>query len=308
MQDVYADVILLVNFVMNTFVLWAVSKLNRQSWQGKQDWRKNKVRYFLRLSLGGFVMALLYVLLVITVPFGRLVSVGASIVLLSIGVWIGIRPKGWRAFLGNLLLGYVCSFTLGGLGMMLFYTIGMPGYHAPAPTYISWTLLVSCIFGAYLLIKLGLRVIEKITIKKQTLCPVTISVGGCDVSLQALVDTGHTLHDPLSNSPVIIAEFETIKTFLPDSLRLIFYENQENDLSGLLEGAIGSTFHERIRMIPFVSLGLPNGMLIGFRPDSVCLSVSQVDFIRDDVVIGIYNRKLCASGRYQGLIGAELVA
>jgi len=104
---------------------------------------------------------------------------------------------------------------------------------------------------------------------------------------------------------VIIAEFEHIKEFLPDGLRILFYEKQENDLQGLLANQ-DSAFYNRIRMIPFSSLGRANGMLIGFRPDRVCVEGKKDTPI--DVIVGIYNAKLCRDGRYQGLVSPELVS
>ena len=285
MPEIYADVILLVNFIMNSFILWAIGKISRQ-----------KIRY-IWLFAGGLTMALMYVIVMITLPFSFALSAAASIAMLSTGILVGLRPNGIRSFLSLLILGYLCSFTLGGLGMMLFYRMA----------HVGWTLLIICVLSAYVLIKLGLNLIESITIKKQMLCPVTIYVGGEAMSLQALVDTGHTLHDPLNNAPVIIAEFDSVKELLPSNIRLMFYEKQENDLSGLITASAGSRFYERIRMIPFASLGLANGMLIGFRPDRVALATAQRELTREDVVIGICNRKLSGDGRYQGLIGPELV-
>jgi len=284
-MEIYADIVLLINFIMNSFILWAVAMLSRQT-----------IRY-LRLMAGGLIMALMYVFIMVILPFSWLFSAIASVVMISAGILIALRPKGLRAFLGQLFIGYLCSFTLGGLGMMLLYRL----------TNVSWILLAACIICAYAMIKFVLRLIESMTIKKQLLCPVTIYVGNEVMSLQALVDTGHTLHDPLNNAPVIIAEFDSVKALLPDRVRLIFYERQEDDLSGLLTASAGSRFYERIRMIPFVSLGLTNGMLVGFRPDRVALSTSQKEWTREDVVIGIYNRKLSGNGRYQGLISPELV-
>jgi stage II sporulation protein GA (sporulation sigma-E factor processing peptidase) len=55
-------------------------------------------------------------------------------------------------------------------------------------------------------------------------------------------------------------------------------------------------------MIPFSSLGRTNGMMIGFRPDAVIVGEKI-----SDVVIGIYNSRLCRDGRYQGLLGPELI-
>jgi stage II sporulation protein GA (sporulation sigma-E factor processing peptidase) len=58
-------------------------------------------------------------------------------------------------------------------------------------------------------------------------------------------------------------------------------------------------------MIPFSSLGKTNGMLVGFRPD--CVKVEGMEN-KPDVVIGIYNDRLCRDGRYRGLLSPELVA
>ena len=245
-------------------------------------------------------MALMYVFAMIMLPFSLSITALTSVIMLSAGVIVALRPKSIKFFLCQVFLGYLSSFTLGGLGMMLFYKL--------AEINVSWTLLIICIAGAYIVIKLSLRLIESITIKKQMLCPLTIYVDEKILSLQVLVDTGHTLHDPLNNAPVIIAEFDTIKEILPDGIRLMLYEQQENDLSSLSSITAGSCFYERIRMIPFVSLGISNGMLVGFRPDRVALSTAQGQSSREDVVIGIYNRKLSGDGRYQGLIGPELVA
>ena len=287
-MEIYVDIIFLVNFAMNSFILWGVAKLSRQRPQ------------YLRLLAGGFVMALMYVFAMVMLPFSLGISVLMSMMMLSFGIWVALKPKGIKLFLSQIFLGYLCSFTLGGLGMMLFYKLNALN--------ISWSLLIICIVSAYIVIKLGICLIESITIKKQMLCPVTIYIDEKILSLQALVDTGHTLHDPLNNAPVIIAEYDTIKGILPDGIRLMFHEHQENGLSNLLSITSGSRFYERIRMIPFVSIGLSNGMLVGFRPDRVALSTAQGQSSREDVVIGIYNRKLSGDGRYQGLIGPELVA
>ena len=287
-MEIYIDIVFLVNFIMNSFILWAIGKLCRQ-----------KIRYS-RLLAGGLIMALMYVSTIIMLPFSWGLSAAVSLVIISLGIAVAFRPQNVRIFLGQLFIGYLCSFTLGGLGIAVLYNAGLPE--------VSWRLLIICVIAAYIIIKSTLRILEGITLKKQMLCPVTIYVGENAMSLQVLVDTGHTLQDPLNNAPVIIAEFDSIKELLPDGVRLMFYKEQEIDLSVLLTASTGNSFYERIRMIPFVSLGRTNGMLIGFRPDKVALSTERRLWYRKDIIIGIYTRKLSGDGRYQGLISPELVA
>jgi stage II sporulation protein GA (sporulation sigma-E factor processing peptidase) len=210
-----------------------------------------------------------------------------------------------------MLLSYVASFTVGGLGMGLFYLTDLPlALHilatdmAGVSSVMPWYLPVICVISVYLLIKFSLHIIERLTLKRQMLCPVHVIMGSQAVYFNALVDTGHSLKEPISKLPVIIAEFEHIKTVLPDGLKVMFYEKQETDLNTIIN-VRQEPFHTRLRMIPFQSLGRAHGMLIGFRPDDVRVGESEKP---SDAVIGIYNNQLTRDGRYQGLLGPELVA
>lgn len=299
-MTVYADILFLVNFVMNGFVLWVLSKVTRSP------------RKFWWLLLGSGVMALLYTLLIVIEPLRSANVVVSSIVILAAGVAAAFHPRGWKQFLKLMGVSYLISFAVGGLGMALFFLTDLPyalyfisADWAGFTRTVSWQLVLVGMVLSYIIIKLVMKVVERITLKRQMLCNVHVSVGECACNFDALVDTGHSLKEPLSQSPVIIAEFEELSPLLPDCVKNLFREKLENDLTVLLS-IREESFYNRIRMIPFTSLGKNNGMLIGFRPDSV-----RVEGAKDapaDVVIGIYNDKLCRHGRYRGLLSPELVA
>jgi len=299
-MTLYADMLFLINFVMNAFILWVVAKIIRS---------KKKSRWFI---LGAGVMSLLYTLL-IAVPALRFVNVAlASVVILAVGVLISFRLDSAKIFLRTMLVSYCISFAVGGLGMALFFLTDIPyavyfiaGDWGGVMRAVSWQLVLVGAVVSYILIKIGMKILERHTLKRQMLCNVQVFMGEADASFEALVDTGHSLKEPLSQSPVIIAEFEHVKNFLPDGLKILFYEKQENDFTGLIAEQEDS-FYKRIRMIPFTSLGRNNGMLIGFRPDRVM--VGDTKDSPPDVIIGIYNDKLCRDGRYQGLLSPELVS
>ncbi|MCL2372138.1 MAG: sigma-E processing peptidase SpoIIGA [Defluviitaleaceae bacterium] len=298
-MTIYADVLFIVNLVMNFFVLWVVAKLTR-----------NRVK-FRWIGLGALVMALLYTLL-IALDSLRLLNVAvASVAILAVGVVVTFRPARPGVFFKIMIVAYIASFTLGGLGMSLIFLTDLPfvAYHIARDLgsftqAISWQLAFAGVAISYILIKFGLHMAERYTLKRQLLCNVQVFLGENDASFEALVDTGHSLKEPLSKAHVIIAEFEHIKTFLPDSLKILFYEKNEQNLTGVLTSTEPG-FHHRIRMIPFTSLGKPNGMLIGFRPDKV--TVEGAASPPEHVVIGIYNDRLCTDGRYHALLSPELV-
>ncbi len=294
-MTVYADVLFAVNFIMDWVILWAVAKLSRQ---------RVKKR---RLALGALCMALPYCLLIIGVSYNAVISLLSSVLILALGVIAALRPSGVKKFFTQMALGYAAAFAIGGLGLALFYLTDIPFTALAAVKTLSWKLVLACVLGSYAAVKITVRVTEHIAIKRQMICQVNIYIGESDVNFQALVDTGHSLRDPISQAPVIIAEFELIKPFLPDGLKNLFYENGENDLTRLIQNTDGSAFYQRLRMIPFNSLGRANGMLIGFKPDRVAVG-KETPVPRSDVVIGIYNNRLTRDGRYRGLLAPELAA
>ncbi|MDK2789208.1 MAG: hypothetical protein PWP07_2453, partial [Epulopiscium sp.] len=57
----------------------------------------------------------------------------------------------------------------------------------------------------------------------------------------------------------------------------------------------------------FSSLGMPNGMLVGFRPDQVeVIEHDNTSTVLKDVVIGIYNQRLSKDNRYQALLHPDI--
>jgi len=303
-MTLYADILFAVNFIMNAFVLLLAARICRCP--RKKRWT----------IAGAALMAGLYTV-VLALPALRGGNVfAAQVLILAAGVALAYAPRGWKPFAKYMLVCYVISFTVGGLGMALFFLTDLPlavryiaadlGAFSRA---VSWQVAVTGMVLSYGLIKLGQRVIERRTIKRQLLCNVEIIIDESRVAFDALVDTGHSLREPITRAPVIVAEFDEIAPFLPDGLRQLFCEKRETQWDALAPED-GEAFYTRLRLVPFTSLGRANGMLVGFKPDRVTVLPQEKSNTqpREDIIIGIYNDKLTRDGRYRGLIGAELVA
>ncbi|MCL2190180.1 MAG: sigma-E processing peptidase SpoIIGA [Defluviitaleaceae bacterium] len=300
-MTLYADVLFIINFAMNAFVLYVTARLLRNT---------RKRRWWVS---GAGLMAFLYTLVLAVTPLRGVNLFIAQAVILTAGVMIAFFPRGAQAIAKHMLAAYMVTFVVGGLGMALFFLTDLPyavHYIAGDLGVFSQSVSLWLVFAgtglSYILIKLGQYFIERRNLKKQLLCPVQIFMDETNVAFEALVDTGHSLREPLSNAPVIVAEFERVKPFLPEGLQQIFYEKKESNLTALLLGQ-ENIFYTRLRMIPFTSIGRANGMLVGFRPDKVIVQDENEPHSREDVIIGIYNDKFTRDGRYQGLLSAELV-
>ena len=297
-MEIYADIVFAINFFMDLFILWGAGQFG------------GKKLHILRLCAAAFVMALLYVLFIVFVPFSTFANVLASVILISLGVCVAFRPKRLRDFAQLVIFSYIFAFALGGLGLALlsFTGVGSLMMAAGVPQNISLNLLLASTAVSYILIKLARRWYTSRVLRRQTLYDVQVFVNGNQQSFTALLDTGHSLTDPISNTPVIIAEFSVIKPFLPDPIKLIFYENRESDLLAIAEGGLDNGFMARIRMIPFSALGTRNGMLIGFRTDRVEIRRSEQEHTTlSEIVVGIYNCKLSGKGAYQGLLNPDIL-
>ena len=118
-----------------------------------------------------------------------------------------------------------------------------------------------------------------------------------------MVDTGNLLKDPISGMPVIVIEHTELYDILPKEL----LNNLEKILGGDLKGIpedIKNEYLSKLRVIPYSSLGKQNGMILGIKADEVKV---EDETIKNNVIIGIYNKALTKRGEYNGLIGIELI-
>jgi stage II sporulation protein GA (sporulation sigma-E factor processing peptidase) len=285
-MEIYADLFFLINLLMDYFVLWMAAKIMRL--------RPRKTR----LAIGAALSAAACLWATLTPPLLPYLNAFTAVLPLSGGIIAAYAPMPAKLFFKCLLTAYVCAFALGGAGFALYYATGAEGG--------IWLLTGSTLFF-YILVKVLSKTIGR-KIAARRVCKVKIYRGGDSVTLDALIDTGNTLREPLSNSPVIVAEFDSIKTLLPESVNAMYREGKQDDLAALLTSVDGTPFAARLRMIPFSSVGTKKGVLLGFKPDMIEMSLSGEDVRDARAVVGICDFKLSRSGAsdYQALMNPEL--
>ena len=298
MTEIYADIVFLINFFMDILIFWIVEKL-----------LKTKIKKT-RLFLGSFISTLLFCLIIFIPSLNKFYNFTTMLAVLIIGIKIIFKPPNLKGLIKITLLVNISSFCVGGMAMAVFYFTNI-NYFLGNITLIyaenfSLKLLLIISSTTFIFIKLFSNVIHKFVHARKKIYEIKIHFKGEEIILKTLLDTGNSLCDPLTKSPVIITEFEYIKDILPNDLKVVFYENKENDLTNLYE-KLSPKISTRIRVIPFESVGKQNGMLIGFKPDKVEIFNDSENYIVHDVIIGIYNYKLSKDNLYQGLLNPELI-
>lgn len=133
-------------------------------------------------------------------------------------------------------------------------------------------------------------------------CDLEIYYNGKYQKIKTMIDTGNLLKDPITQSDVIIVEKESLKNMISENI----LENIDNIINGKWLESTEEVHKYKFKIIPFSSLGKENGLLIGFKPDYIKI-LDEGEFIRDDVIIGIYDGKLTKTNLYSSLIGLEIL-
>ena len=294
-MTIYLDIIFLENLCMNYIILYATALIT-----------KTKPKIF-RIAMGatiGAIYAVVVVLNVLEIYSSIIFKIIVSVVL----VYVSLKPNGIKQLIKHLLIFYLTSFTFGGVSLALLYFIKPENIVMKNGVYIGIYPIKIAIMGGilgFILITLAFSIIKKKINKKSIYCTIIISINNKTTQAKAILDTGNFLKEPITGSPVVIVEKNSLTSILPihllDNIKLIIDGKKEldNDLNEILP---------KLRVIPFNSLGKQNGMLLGIKADFLIIKTQEEEKSKiNNVIIGIYDGNLTKDGSYNSLISLELL-
>jgi len=292
--QVYVDVMLAVNLVMDFFILWAVGRLAHLPIKTG------------RLLLGA-VLGAAYSLVIFFPESTILNSLGAKIACSLLMILVAYYPLKIKVFLYSVAYLYMISFAMGGAVIAAAYLadnssgyvrVFSPGDSLGNSLHYGWLLmgiLVALIIGWG-----GLVYLRRNRLQQELINSLTIALPGRTLQLKALLDTGNQLSEPLTNRPVVVVEAGALQQALPKSIWNAL-QHEELEMVELAAG-LEPEWASRLRLIPYSSVGKNNGMMAGIRPDWVEVT-GRVGSIRSsNVILGLVYRTLSREGRYQALL------
>lgn len=294
---IYAEYLILENLIINYIILYITKKFTRT--------QTSTIRLLIASLIGA-----LYTLVVF---FPSLIFMTRFIVKISISILIIIvafNPIDLTNFVKQIATFYVVSFVFAGAALALFYFTNGFSLTSRGIFYIKdfpVKLLITAVILSGLLIKATWGFIQMKIRKNKIFVPIKIRLNNKQVEITALLDTGNSLKDPITESPVIIVEFSAISMLFPREVQDIFLKYNENNLevvSAILSSEKGNI---KFRLIPFKSIGKENGMLLGFKPDLVVIEEEGEEKVITDIVIGIYNSHLSSDDKYMALLHPEVL-
>ena len=240
---------------------------------------------------------------VITIPIYS--SFFMKFLLSIIIIYVAYNPQNVKKMWKILIVFYLTSFVFGGAAFALIYIVKPQDILMKnglfLGTYPMKSVVLAGIIG-FIIIVTAFKIVRNRITKRDIYKNVKIEIDGKQIHLNAILDTGNMLKDPITGSPVIVVE----KSILYEILPIELLDNIENILGGNLEKipeSIKKQYIKRLKFIPFSSLGRQNGMLVGIKPNFIEIMDEQNSLKREDIIIGIYEKSLTKDGRYRALMG-----
>ncbi len=300
MPVIYLDIMLAINLVMDYLILWTTAKLGQLP---VSIWR----------LLAGAAVGAVYSLSIFVPELDGYGALFSKILFSIIMILLAFHPLSFRSFLQVFVYFYLAAFVMGGAMLGIIYLFG--GYATASvlggglvlTSNIRFTWLFTAAAAAILLARWGTGWIKKNFWECMLRLPVVITFADKELALKALVDTGNSLRDPLSQRPVIIVEYSALKSILPPEIINEYSNGHEPDLQSLVIALAASPWATRLRLLPYHSLGQSQGMLLGLRPDKVVVVTNERMVKVENVIVGLYQEQLSPEGNYRALLPPDLL-
>ena len=293
-MTIYIDIIIVENLIMNYIILYATGLISKS--------KKSYLRMFLASLIGAIYATLEYVLKV-NIYSNIILKTILSIII----VYVAFYPQNAKKMCKQIVLFYVTTFTFGGIATYLIYVLKPQNIIIKNGMYVGTYVLKVIFIGAIvgtIILAIAFKMAKNKLTKKDMICKVKIKLNGKEETVEAMVDTGNMLKEPITGTPVVVVERTSLYELLPKEI----LNNTESILGGDFEKIpeeIKNEYVPKLKLIPFASLGKQNGMLVGIKPEKIEVINEQTEEEKN-AIIGIYNKSLTKKGEYNALIGIDL--
>ena len=189
-------------------------------------------------------------------------------------LWLAFRIRTLQVFCRAVILYHAAAFLLAGALYALLHAAG----RRPAMTTMQASL---CAVG------IGTAALYILRWEKKSAQAVIVTAiledGDVKITLEALIDSGNSLYDPISQRPVCVVE------------------------KVALEGKIPLDIPEKFRLIPYHSLGKKHGIMQAVEIEKLKVKKEGQELVIEKALLGLYENKVTQSGAYQMILHPALL-
>lgn len=276
---IYLDVFFALNFLMDFFLLSAVRKI---SVSGKPLYRT-----FAAAAIGA-VYACIVVITQIKYSIPEMIFTYVIIAALMSVTAFGYGSA--SELVRHTVLLYMVTFLACGVINVVYYRSSYGAAIDYAAQYeivpgISLIIFIAGLIIAGSAMEAVYQVVSGSIMRCKTYYIVTMYNNDSTATVKALLDTGNSLTEPISGSPVSVVNDEKILQMMKGDERT----------------------KEKFRAVPFHSVGKKAGILEAYRID--CMEIKKDGSIHhiDNPIVAVYRGKLSGKGEYEMLLNKKLI-
>lgn len=266
---VYADILIILNFIINYLLLKAESVITGQNYKTA------------RLIISSFVGSLFSLTIFIN-DVKPILSIITKIIYIAIIIFIVTEIKSLKMFVKHFGAFLSVNFIFSGI-MLAINILLIPDSSIYNNGFFYFDVNILSLIVISVICYILIWIITKITKNKtppKCIYDISIKYNGRTVSGKALFDSGNTLCDCFSGKPVVITEKDLINKLTDTEIT----EKMKN-----------------YRLIPFSTIN-GKGTLPAFMADSIEIIISGKPKTAENIYIGITDKKII-SGNFSALIG-----
>lgn len=295
---VYVEYLIIENTIINYIILYVTKKVSRTNTSMK------------RMLLSAIISSL-YVLVFFFPSLNFMTKFSIKFSMSVLIIILAFNPEKFATFIKLLIVFYAITFLFAGASLGLFYLLKSDSGIINNTFYIfdfPIEILILGVAVSMFLVKYFINFLQIKLGKKDVMTTVVINLNEKKAQLVALVDTGNSLREPLTQKPVMIVEYYAIKDILPKDLEKLFMNTGELELDTIAEVMLEVNDELKLKVIPYKTIGRSNGMLIGFKPDEIYIDDENFNKrIVNNVIVGICNDKLSIDDKYRCLLHPEIL-
>lgn len=217
-------------------------------------------------------------------------------------VYIALNPNNFKKLIKQLVIFYLTSFVFGGCAFAMLYFIKPQNILIKNGVYVGTYPIKIALLGGilgFLITNIAFNIIKTKLKKKDIIYKLKIEISKKQQEIEAILDTGNSLKDPITKKPVIIVEKEKLYSIVPKEI----LENTEKIIGGEKIEFENEQYFSKLKIIPFKSIGKQNGIMLGIKADKVIIENEETEEI-NNVIIGIATQKI--ANNYSALFGLDL--
>lgn len=286
MPVIYLDVLVALNFLIDYLLLSATARILRHPCK--------RWRMVLSALFGGFfACSILLPAMSFAVQMAVRLVACAMMVLVAF-VWNGIMP-----FAKQIAVLFIVSALFAGLSSALWFYLAPQGFYVfNGVVYydVSPLLLTALSVICYGVVCLYDRLTHRYRSSKKTRYDITVRCEKGEVTLPALLDTGHHVTETFSGQPVVMVSRAAVENILPTDMLPAW--------KGAVQPSSATAVKWRIRMVPCQTVGgtalLPAICPIGMQVSDGCGQTKDIT----GAYVAVCER--LGRGDYQALIGSDV--